>query len=73
MGWKSEMLCDGQWCPNGVVWPDKDSALMAGHDLFHRWFVPTDYRAVRVDEEPNRPTWDEYVAEHGLPAKSVQL
>ena len=73
MGWKSEVLVGNEWCPNAVVWPDEHSALCAGCDLLGRWFVPTDHRAVEVDEEPNRPTWDEHIAANGLPPKSVQL
>ena len=72
-GWRTEVLADGQWCPNGIVWPDEQSALQAGRDLLSRWFVPTDYRATPVEDEPNRPTWAEHVAQHGLPPKSVQL
>lgn len=73
MGWKQEVLVSGTWSRDGVVWPDEASAMSAGHDLLMRWFVPTDHRAVEVDEEPNRPTWYEWVNEHGLPAQSVQL
>lgn len=73
MGWKTEVLVEGKWSSNAVVWPDEDSARTAGNDLLMRWFGPTDYRAVEVNEEPNRPTWDEHVAGHGLPPKSVQL
>ena len=73
MGWVTEVLAQGQWCPNGIVWPDEASALMAGKDLLIRWTVPTDYRAVEVEKEPNRPTWDEHVAVKGLPPRSVQL
>ena len=58
---------------NAVVWPDAASARKAGDDLLGRWFVPVAYRVQEVDEEPNRPTWDEHVAEHGLPPKSVSL
>ncbi len=73
MGWKTEVLVEGSWSSNGVVWPDEDSAVKAGKDLLSRWMVPTDHRPVEVDEEPNRATWDEHVAEQGLPPKRVQL
>ena len=72
-GWITEVCCQGTWSRNAIVWPDKHSAKQAGADLLSRWMVPTDYRAVQVDEEPNRPTWDEYVAEKGLPPRSVTL
>lgn len=83
MGWKSEVRTEpyrmvegeevGDWYPNGVVWPDEDSALAAGADIQSRWLLVLEHRAVQVDEEPNRPTWDEWVAEKGLPPRSVQL
>jgi hypothetical protein len=73
MGWKAEVLVDGVWGQNGVVWPDEDSARSAARDLYSRWMLTTDHRAVEVDEEPNRPTWAEHVAEKGLPPKSVTL
>lgn len=73
MGFKQEVLVSGTWSRDGIVWPDEASALSAGSNLLSRWFVPTDHRAVEVDEEPNRPTWDEWVAEQGLPPTSVQL
>lgn len=60
MGWKAEMLCQGSWSQNGEVWPDPESARRAARDLFNRWMVPSDWRIVEVDEEPNRLTWDEY-------------
>ena len=72
-GWVTEVFAQGEWVPNGIVWPDEESALEAGRDLLSRWFVPTDYRAVPTDKEPNRPTWAEQVAQQGLPAKSVEV
>jgi hypothetical protein len=73
MGYKTEVYVQGEWSTNAVVWPDAESADKAGYDLLCRWFVPTDYRVVEVDEEPNRPTWEEYVAQNGLPPQSVSL
>ncbi len=73
-GYKSEVLVDGEWGRNGVVWPDMASAEAAARDLFWRWMLTTDYRAVEVQgEEPNRPSWDEWVADHGTPPRSVSL
>lgn len=73
MGWRQEVLVEGKWSRDGVVWPDEDSAMKAGSNLLMRWFVPTDHRAVETDEEPNRPTWDEHVSDRGLPPTSVRL
>lgn len=72
-GWKTEVLVDGKWSTNAVVWPDKESAESAGFDLIMRWTAPSDFRSVEVDEEPNRPTWKEYVESRGLPPKKVSL
>jgi hypothetical protein len=63
----------GKWNRNGQVWPDEVSAACAGADLFGRWMLVEEYRVREVDEEPNCPTWGEYVAKNGLPAKSVSL
>lgn len=73
MGFKAEVLVDGTWSQNGEVWPDEDSAEKAGYDLLCRWFVPTDYRVVEVREMPNRPSWEKWVTDHGLPKKHVKL
>lgn len=73
MGYKSEVLVQGSWSTNGVVWPDEASARDAGVDLSFRWMLVEDVRVKEVAEEPNRPTWDEYVAKNGYPRKSVQL
>lgn len=72
-GFKTEVLAQGSWVSNGIVWPDKESAEKAGADLLSRWTVPDASRAVPTDEEPNRPTWDEHVAKEGLPPRSVTL
>ncbi len=57
MGWKTEVFVQGEWASNAVVWPDEQSALSAGRDLMSRWLLVEDFRAVEVDEEPNRPAW----------------
>tara|TARA_R100001086_G_scaffold191642_1_gene109010 strand:- start:472 stop:702 length:231 start_codon:yes stop_codon:yes gene_type:complete len=73
-GYKAEvLLAGGEWGQNGIVWPDRASAEEAARDLWSRWTLTTDHRAVEVDEPPNRPTWDEHVAAHGLPPRSVRL
>ena len=72
-GFKSEVYVDGEWRRNGVTWPDLVSAERAAADLYSRWALTTDYRAVEVEEDPNRPSWDVWVAEHGLPPRSVSL
>jgi len=73
MGYKIEVLVNGEWGRNGIVWPDMASAEEAAADLYSRWTLTMGHRAVEVDEKPNRPTWDKWVAEHGLPPRSVTL
>ena len=71
MGFKAEVEVNGQWGQNAVIWPDRTSAEQASLDLYTRWTLTTAHRAVEVDEEPNRPTWDEWVAARGLPPRSA--
>ena len=73
IGYKSEVLVGGKWGQNAVVWPDRESAEAAAADLYSRWTLTAGHRAVEVQERPNRPTWDEWVAERGLPPRSVRL
>jgi len=73
-GYKAEvLLAGGEWGQNSIVWPDRESAEAAAHDLWSRWTATVDHRAVEVDEEPNRPTWEDHVAAHGPPPRSVRL
>ena len=62
-GWRAEVFVDNEWNGNSIVWPDEHSAREAGRDLWSRWTLTSDYRAVEVAEEPTRPTWDVYVTE----------
>ncbi len=72
-GFKAEVLVEGKWSQNSVVWPDLESAEIAARDLYGRWTMTADHRAVEVDEEPNVSTWDEHTAKHGTPPKRVVL
>ncbi len=73
-GFKAEMqAAEGDWGTNAQVWPDRESAEQAGHNLLMRWTGASDTRVITVDEAPNMPTWDEHVAERGLPPLRVQL
>ncbi len=73
MGYKAEVLVSGKWSQNAEVWPDQASANSAGCDLLHRWLVPTDYRVVKVDDKPNRPSWKEWIRKNGLPKRHVSV
>jgi hypothetical protein len=73
-GFKAEVLVQGEWSRNGQVWPDAESARKAGSDLMGRWMLVEDFRVVEVADTPTeKVTWDEKVAEHGLPPRRVQL
>ena len=72
VGYISEVLIEGSWSRNAVVWPDAASADAAGRDLLSRWFVPSDCRVSEVSEEPNRPDWETFTRD-GLPPRSVTL
>ena len=45
-GYKAEVLVDGEWGQNGIVWPDLESAEEAARDLWSRWTLTTGHRAV---------------------------
>lgn len=53
MGYKAEVLAEGKWTGNGMVFATKKEAEDYGRDLLARWFVPTDSRAVQVNEPVN--------------------
>ena len=73
-GFKAEVFVPGDgWGGGSAVWPDRESAEAAARDLWSRWSLTTDHRALEVDEEPTRPTWEEHIAAHGPPPRSVRL
>jgi hypothetical protein len=73
-GFKAEMqAAEGDWGTNAQVWPDRESAQQAGHNLLMRWTGCQDTRVIAVDEAPNMPTWDEHVEKRGLPPLRVTL
>lgn len=73
-GFKAEMqAAEGDWGTNAQVWPDRESAQQAGHNLLMRWTGCSDTRVIAVDEAPNMPTWDEHVEKRGLPPLRVTL
>jgi len=50
MGYKIEVLVNGEWGRNGIVWPDMASAEKAAADLYSRWTLTMGHRAVEVDD-----------------------
>jgi hypothetical protein len=57
MGWKPEFLVSGTWSKNALVFATKEEAEANARDLFMRWTMPSEWRAVEVDEAPNY-AWD---------------
>lgn len=53
MSWKPEVLVNDKWCQNGLVFATEQEAADSASDLLSRWYVPTDSRAVEVDEPVN--------------------
>lgn len=50
---KPEFLIDGKWCGNAVRFPTEEEARQNARHKFMVWTVPTDYRAVPSEDEPN--------------------
>ena len=53
MSYKPEVLVDGQWSQNSVVFATEEEALTSARDLMRRWMLVCDCRAVPSDEEVN--------------------
>lgn len=53
MSWKPEVFVEGKWSRNGLVFATEQEAKDNASDLLNRWYVPTDSRAVEVDEPVN--------------------
>jgi len=53
MGWKPEVKVSGVWSQNALVFTTQDEAKLSACDLFTRWTLCQDHRAVEVNEEAN--------------------
>ncbi len=53
MSWKPEVKVNGEWGRNALVFATKEEAEESAYDLYGRWTLTTDYRAVEVDEPVN--------------------
>jgi hypothetical protein len=49
MSWKPEVLVDGTWSRNGLVFATKQEAEDNARALMWKWWTVTDSRAVEVD------------------------
>ena len=53
MSFKPEVFVDGQWADNSVAFATEAEALASAKDLYSRWTLCTDFRAVPSDEPVN--------------------
>jgi hypothetical protein len=55
--WKPEVLVNGQWGQNALVFATEEEAIANARNLFWRWTLCADYRAV-PSEDPVNYRWD---------------
>lgn len=53
MSYKPEVLVEGKWSTNSLVFATRDEAELYARDLYMRWMVPTDSRAIESNEPVN--------------------
>ena len=53
MSWKPEVMVEGKWCGNALVFATREEAEQNASDLLMRWFVPTDSRAAESMDPVN--------------------
>jgi hypothetical protein len=53
MSWKPEVFVEGKWSRNALVFATKEEAEASAFNLFSRWMLTEDHRAVEVDEPVN--------------------
>ena len=58
MNWKPEVFVDGEWGQNSLVFATKEEAENYAHDLYMRWILCSDSRAVE-SEDPVNYRWEE--------------
>ncbi len=51
--WKPQVKVDGTWSENNLVFDTEEEAKDSACDLFKRWKLTTDYRAIVSDEPVN--------------------
>jgi hypothetical protein len=50
---KPEVLVEGKWSANGLVFATRAEAESYAHDLYSRWTTTSDHRAVESDQPVN--------------------
>ena len=53
MSFKPEVFVDNEWCANDLVFATKEEAETSAKNLFNRWTLYKDWRAVESTEFPN--------------------
>jgi hypothetical protein len=56
--WKAEVFTEGKWYDNAIRFRTREEAELYANDLFNRWLVPTDKRAVESDDPPTHQIVD---------------
>lgn len=52
--YKPEVLVNGEWGQNALVFEEESAAIASARDLYLRWTLCTDYRAVATDLPANK-------------------
>ena len=50
MSWKPEMKVNGAWSGNALRFATREEAEKSARDLFARWTLPEDWRAVESED-----------------------
>lgn len=53
MSWKPEVEVNGQWAGNAVVFATQEEAAASAKDLYNRWALATNHRAVETSDPVN--------------------
>lgn len=53
MNWKPEVKVNGQWSQNALVFATQIEAAASAIDLYSRWTLTTDHRAVETNDPVN--------------------
>ena len=53
MSWKPAVFVEGKWATNALVFATRQEAHMNAHDLFFRWTLCQDSRAIESTDPVN--------------------
>ncbi len=69
--WKPQVKVNGIWSSNALVFDTEEEAKQSAHDLFTRWQLTTDHRAIVTDEPSNWSYRNGRLIEHTGPFRST--